>query len=366
MPTFKITDPNTGKTIRVTGDSPPDELELEQIFSAAGSGHEGQPAPKPGLMGRALDALAVPEAKSREGLKMLASGVPAYSGAPAGALASLPLMPLMGPMAPLAPVMGALAGEKLSPSSNVPSGNLIRDLVTGAPRIGADTMAEAAPEFISRDSIVTAGALKGVKAAATPLKVIGRGAAKAAESISGLEYKTPGVLKDAAKDATLMLSPGMKKAGELFKDLMAKGRVRESFGRATGSKELLDDAIKALDDGSLTPEEALIARQTLDGIKKTLPRFSFQKMRDAFDAIAKTKSSQADAAFSRAVKADELRRVFPVNKLGGTSIAKSTLGTIAGAVPLMAMSPLVQGATATVVGAGARAGGKLARQASKS
>jgi len=34
MPTFKITDPNSGKVLRVTGDSPPSEQELEQIFAS--------------------------------------------------------------------------------------------------------------------------------------------------------------------------------------------------------------------------------------------------------------------------------------------------------------------------------------------
>ena len=33
MATFRVTDPNTGITLRLTGDSPPTEQELEQIFS---------------------------------------------------------------------------------------------------------------------------------------------------------------------------------------------------------------------------------------------------------------------------------------------------------------------------------------------
>jgi len=32
MPLFKVTDPNTGKTVQLTGDSPPNEQELEEIF----------------------------------------------------------------------------------------------------------------------------------------------------------------------------------------------------------------------------------------------------------------------------------------------------------------------------------------------
>lgn len=33
MPTFQITDPNSGRTLRVTGDSPPSQQEMEQLFS---------------------------------------------------------------------------------------------------------------------------------------------------------------------------------------------------------------------------------------------------------------------------------------------------------------------------------------------
>lgn len=61
MPTYKVTDPNTGKTIKLTGDSPPTEQELEEIFSKIG-GQKQQPqqeqqAPKesvPQMLGRNL------------------------------------------------------------------------------------------------------------------------------------------------------------------------------------------------------------------------------------------------------------------------------------------------------------------------
>ena len=46
MPTFKVTDNITGKTLRLTGDSPPTEQELEQIFQ--------QFRPEEGLAKRSL------------------------------------------------------------------------------------------------------------------------------------------------------------------------------------------------------------------------------------------------------------------------------------------------------------------------
>ncbi len=42
MATFRVTDPKTGQTIKLTGDSPPTEIELEEIFAGIG-GQNGQP-----------------------------------------------------------------------------------------------------------------------------------------------------------------------------------------------------------------------------------------------------------------------------------------------------------------------------------
>lgn len=43
MPTFKVTDPSTGRTIRLTGDSPPTEQELEEVFKTVSA--QAAPAP---------------------------------------------------------------------------------------------------------------------------------------------------------------------------------------------------------------------------------------------------------------------------------------------------------------------------------
>lgn len=45
MPTYKITDPATGKTVRLTGDSPPSETELNQIFSNIHGTKKSAPSP---------------------------------------------------------------------------------------------------------------------------------------------------------------------------------------------------------------------------------------------------------------------------------------------------------------------------------
>jgi len=51
MATFQITDPNTGRSIRLTGDSPPTEQELEQIFSTLPALQPAQPEVKDDSIG---------------------------------------------------------------------------------------------------------------------------------------------------------------------------------------------------------------------------------------------------------------------------------------------------------------------------
>lgn len=271
-------------------------------------------AEKASFASRTWGALAIPEKMSREGLVKMASAVPGME----------------------------------------PTGNMPLDIAANTPKILAETVAEAAPGFISRGSILTAGALKGAKIAAPIIKGAGSQIAKGAESISGLEYKTPGVLTAAAKDASLLFGKGRKAVGELYTSAIDKTNVRPIFGQAMTHKEILDEALKSAWLGSLTPEEALIARKTLDEAKRSMPTYSYHEMRKVFDAVAKTISKGADAAFSRAVKSEALRNILPTNKLGGTSIMKSALGSIAGLAPLAAMSPLVQGTVATGAGLAAR------------
>ena len=49
MPTYKVTDPSSGKTVRLTGDSAPTEQELEEVFkSITQQSPSSAPVPDPG------------------------------------------------------------------------------------------------------------------------------------------------------------------------------------------------------------------------------------------------------------------------------------------------------------------------------
>jgi hypothetical protein len=272
-----------------------------------------------GAIGKAWDALAVPEAKSREGLDAVARAVKRNFPEPADYTGNLP-------------VDLALHGPKVAAESV------------------AETAAKVAPAFVSRGAIVTAGALKGAQMAAP----VGRALARAAEGWSGLEYKNAGILREAANDSSLLFAPGKDKAASIYAAATDRANVLPEVKAAMTHGELVSNAKKALEAGTLNPDSALAARQSLDAIKKTMPRGNYLELRDAFDKVAKTISAEADAVFSRGLKADALRTALPVNKGGGTSIMKSAIGTMLGKVGLPLMSPAVQGAVATGVGAAAR------------
>lgn len=321
MGSFTVTDPQSGRKMTLTGDSPPTEAELNDIFAkTAGPVAASTAAPaERGMMGKAWDALAVPEAKSREGLNAVARAVKKHFPEPANYTGNLPVdLALHGPKA-------------------------------GAEAV-AETMAKVAPPFVSRGSIITAGALKAAQAAAP----VGRALARAAEGWSGLEYKNPGILNQAANDSSLLFAPGKDKAAALYEAATNRANVAPEIKDAMTHTDLVTKAKAALEAGTLSPDSALAARQSLDAIKKTMPRGNYIELRDAFDGIAKNISAGADAMFARGFKADALRGVLPVNKGGGTSIAKTVLGKIIGPAGLPLMSPVVQGAAATTAGAAAR------------
>lgn len=284
----------------------------------------GSPPEEKGMVRKAWDALAVPEKMSREGLTAIADAIP----------------------------------------SAEPTGNLARDIALNIPKVAAETLAETAPGFVSRESIVTGGALKAGKAAAPLIKATGRAVAKAAESASGLEYRTPGVLTEAAKDSKLMFDKGTKAAGKLYGK--TRELIRPEMKKIPKKEDMVEQAMKWAEEGTLNSEEALAARKALDKAKNKFSDEFFVWSRDILDGIAKQKFQSADKAFARAIKTDALRQPLPINKYGGTSIFKSSLGGLAGVLPLVAMSPAAQGSVATLLGILARSGGRLGSNAIRS
>src|SRR6185503_8214538 len=57
--TYRVTDPTSGRTVRLTGDSPPTEAELEEVFKSVNAkpdtAAKAEPAPSGSWLGDALD-----------------------------------------------------------------------------------------------------------------------------------------------------------------------------------------------------------------------------------------------------------------------------------------------------------------------
>lgn len=281
-----------------------------------------------GVMGTANTLLKAPEKLSRQGLQIISNAIP----------------------------------------NPEPTGNLPLDLIKGTPRIAADTLAEVAPGFVSKGAILTSGALKGIQVAKPLINAAGRGIARGAEALSGLEHKTPGVLLDAANNLKTIAAPGREVASPAYE--AAKNELPFIAKKAAGlnpfqgmikNNEIVAKAQQMLDAGEeLLPTEAFQARKAADSLKgsKSINQDALIELRGKLAAIAKGSKNVAegDKLYQQGLKAEALRSFLPLNKTGGASTFKTMVGAaLKGAGTLGVMSPIVQGATATAIGAADRA-----------
>jgi hypothetical protein len=308
----------------------PDSLSPNDLNNAvaAAAKQMAPPPPQKGIVGKTLDALTVPEQMSRQGLTQLAGMVP----------------------------------------NPEPRGNLPMDLVRGAPRIAADTMAEAAPGFISRASLLTAGGAKVLGAAKPVLGAIASGASRQLESASGIAPKNVGSLENTFKDPSIILAKGKEVAGKLYEAGKAEMPKAANIFKGMYKPEQIVDAAKEYMDkgGTLETPEALIYRKAISSLLKSgrYVKDELMSLKDEADSIVKASKnfSEADRLHARGATATAIRKIFPQNQGGGTSAFKSGVGLAMSAIPggkvLAAglLSPLVQGTGAAALGLAAKAG----------
>lgn len=363
MPTIDI----EGELVDFPDDLPPDQLERAVASAAQQMGKAktpalaeksvaalaqipprkmGSPAEMVGRVARdTMESLPTPT--SMEGLKRLISPMPGQYGV------SRTLQDL-GESMPSAQEMTGRAAEKISESRF----GQAAPKTTAAAGATAYALSHLLPAKLTPSeaaiNIGSEGIGLGVKALQPAVNAVGRGAARMAEGASGLEYKTPGALRAAANDSSLLFGPGKKAAGVPYGEILKSETIRPSIGTATDAKAVIDEGLAALNAGDLTPQEAIVVRQAVDKAKNSLPNYTFNNLRKMFDDIAKSVSANADKGYNRAAISEALRMPLPINKGGQTSIMKSVLGGATGLAPLAAMSPAVQGITATLAGMAGR------------
>lgn len=372
MPTYKVTDPKSGKTLRLTGDSPPTEMELNEIFGSS----EQVSQPQGGIVKQAWEKAKIPGQMVESGYKQLADLIP---------------MP-------------------------TPTGNLPMDVAKAGPSMLAQTAIQGTGKAMN-DLVLhplnalTFGAGKLAKMA-TP---IGKGLAKAVSKTSGID---PLALEAAASDATTVFKPGIEKANKIYGNLVdslpigprpalpksippsealkvgsngllemvkspgvagseaaKKSRaaylslVKSSQGggtvAASANKRIVDNALHLAGRGELSPKLANVARKSLDSLygSKSVSEDFIMNAKDILTAveaqsgnITKAKEVRRTAEF-----VDDLRNFFPKTKTGGTgqfrtmaALAGTYISPALGAAMATLFSPIVQGAGAAGVGLAAR------------
>lgn len=274
---------------------------------------------------RVWDDLAVPEQASRAGLQQITDAI--------------------------TPSMGDIESGKVGKAGI-------------AARAGMEALTEVAPSFVSRGSILTAGALNNANLAGKAVAPTAKWVGKQAEKLSGLHYDTPGVLTDAFNNPGLMFSKGYEKVREMYEaSKSAGGGIRPELEMTAKKMDFIEKAVELAKAGKIQPEEALAARQELDAARGKLSAAFYRVARNAFDFVAKQKFAGSDEAYQQALKADNLLNLLPLNKTGTPSLAKLGVGALGakfGATPLqqaagLVMSPFAQGVAASTLGAGAKA-----------
>lgn len=251
-------------------------------------------------------------------------------------------------------ILGYLASQV--PEGQI-TGNMASDIARGSPRILANTVAQAAPGFINRTALLTAGASKALQALRPVGSAIGQGVAGQLESATG---SNPGSLARAWNDPSLIFAEGKKAAGPLYEAGKAEMQGANIFKDLYKPDEIVQTAQDYLSKGGkLEPAEALIYRKALDilGRSRNVVKDALVGMRQGADEAVKASEnmSGADKAFQRGLDAESLRKLVPSNKYGGASAFKMGIMGLLGPSWAGLLSPVVHGALSTAGGVALRA-----------
>jgi hypothetical protein len=224
VPTYRITDPKTGRTLKVTGDSPPTESELEGLFAAA-SGQTRTDAPitveRPG-----------PKPQTRDALSRMLDLLPTAGGIGGGIVGGVGGTAFgMG----FGGVPGAVGGATLGGGSMEALRQAIEEF-RGVER--PDGSLDAAKQIATQGAIqggselVGAGIAKGASAGA---RAVYRGYLKPSLATRELP-KAPQIVETALKEALPITRSGESTAQRLIADLRAQ--VDDVLARTPGKADL--------------------------------------------------------------------------------------------------------------------------------
>jgi hypothetical protein len=314
MATFRITDPDTGKTLRITGDSPPTESELEQIFAEASTAAQPQQATTPSISNQqqiqqSLIQAGVPsDVAERESQRLAAesrvaqttgrivAGLPETAATLASGIVAEPIAGLSGVGALLpggrAPTEQIQATrEALTFQPRTQAGQESLQAVGGALQSTIGVPVELAEKGLGEAGFQVGGALGGAIGTAIPtaiMEALGLGLVRRAK-------RSTGALIDKTGQPTPELQQALQESGTRF-------------------EELTPETIENLRQNRFTvPEEAARAQQFEElGIPATRGDISQEFTQQAIEARLVESAADDAAAPLRSLRLEQSRGLTDV------------------------------------------------------
>lgn len=257
MPTYKLTDPASGKTVRITGDTPPTEQELEQIFSSVSQAPTSAPAEQPkkddgfDWQGYASDILKRSSGYVRPVAQAVGTAVGTGIGAGAGTLG------LPGP--------GTVAGGVTGAALGYAAGNQLADAIEGyIDPAKSKTLAQAAsqvPNDVATGAMLEMGGQVAGKALSAGAGLVGKGIKQTLGATTG---SGPGAIDEAVNGS------------KAFTDTMR--------GKVTGD-EVVDNVRSAL--STIKENRAAAYTEKLAGIESNAKDIDVAPIRTKLDNLMK-------------------------------------------------------------------------------
>lgn len=276
MPTFKVTDPNSGRVLRLTGDSPPTQEELEQVFAQFQV--EQEPQIDPDILSKA------PEQLRRRELQRLAAEEGPLEAAAIGAGRGLTTLArglgIADPESdierqafeelerqrPVSTTIGEVAGEAapfllpggLAAKAATVPGRVAASGLVGATEAGLIVKGRGAGDAATAQAAGIGGIIAGGLEVALP--IIGRLGSRLFRKLTGRNPTAP--ILDASGNPSPELQEALDKSGLSFEDLNVEANRLLQSGEAVDAKSVARRAF--LEDQGIVPTRAQVTGEAAD------------------------------------------------------------------------------------------------------
>lgn len=244
-----------------------------------------------------------------------------------------------------------------------PTGNMVRDVALNAPKVVAETLAETAPDFVSRSAMIGGAAGKVLSKAEPVVNFAGRQASKLGRVLSG---NKPEDIQALFKRPGAFVAPSLSKAKEIYGEAIESAgpklevSTNEAFESASKTARKVINQLKDKPD-TVDELTALEGRRALDEVisstRSSRKKARLFEYRQQLDGIVKQNPeiAAADKIYADSALASKFRNIQAVNLNGTPSVLRSTLaagisGFIQNPLPFVFTSPMTIGAATAGLG----------------